>query len=108
MKVVDNKLKGYFINDVTVGADKNGEPVMPTSRQFVIAYHGLNKAQCVGLAANRFDKDFWLGVSVLEIANADESKMFDWSTKELVLPMEEKNAKKYCQNKDNSVIFYFE
>lgn len=108
MKVEGNGLKGYFDNEVMVGADEKGTAVMPTSRKFAIAYNNLNEDQCIGLAANKFDKDFWLGVGGLKIANEKTNQMFDWSSKELVLPMEEKVAKKYCQRGNNSVIFYFE
>lgn len=108
MKVEANNLIGYFNNEVLIGADETGAAVMPTFRKFAIAYNDLNEAQCIGLAANKFDKDFWLGVGGVKIANNAKNQLFDWSSKELVLPMGKNVAEKYCQRGNNSVIFYFE
>lgn len=107
MAVADGRLKGCFGNDVQVGADAEGTAVMPTGRTFVIACNGLNRRQCVALAANKADPAFWLGVEGLRIKNAQTDRLFDWSTKELVLPASAEQAKKYCQTDNNYVIFYF-
>lgn len=107
MKVVGNQLVGYFNNPVEVGGDDKGTPVMPTSRKFVIAYGGLNKQQCIGLASLKFDADFWLGVTSMEIKNSESSQIFDWSSKELVLPADKSKVKPLCQSK-NIIVFNFE
>lgn len=107
MAVEDGRLKGYFGNEVQVGADAKGTAVMPTGRTFVIAYNGLNRRQCVALAANKADPAFWLGVEGMRIANDKAEQLFDWSTKELVLPTSAEQAKKYCQRDNNRVIFLF-
>ncbi len=103
----EGKLIGYFANEVEIGANSEGLAVMPTVQSFVIAYNNLNKAQCIGLAANKFNQEFWLGVEKMIVANSHGSKTFDWSSKELALPASEELVKKCCQKESNSVIFYF-
>lgn len=108
MNVQENGLSGYFANPVEIGSDKNGTPVMPTMRQFVIAYNGLSKEQCIGLAANRFDQSFWLGVTAITVSNDKHEQTFDWSSKEFMLPAAKNSLKKICTAKNNSVVFHFE
>lgn len=108
MTVSGEELKGYFGNPVEIGADASGQAVMPTMRSFVISYNDLNKAQCLALATNKFNQDFWLGVSGMSIVNGNETRLFDWSSKENSLPAEKQIVKKCCKAKDNSVIFHFE
>lgn len=108
MNVVGNSLIGYFNNPVEVGADANGSSVMPTSRSFVIAYKGLNKQQCVGLASLKFDPDFWLGVGAMTLQNNEISQKFDWSNKEFILPANKDIVKKLCHSSNNSVVLHFE
>ena len=107
MSISNNKLIGYFANEVEIGADKNGAAVMPTVQSFVIAYNGLNKAQCIGLAANKFNQEFWLSVESMSIVNDNQELAFDWSSNQLVLPADEKLVKNCCQNENNSIIFKF-
>ena len=107
MNINNDKLIGYFANEVEVGADKNGTAVMPTVQSFVIAYNGLNKAQCIGLASNKFDQEFWLGIESMNIINDKKDIVFDWSSNQLVLPANEKLVKNCCQNENNTIIFKF-
>ena len=108
MVVVGNQLIGYFDNPVEVGIDEKGTPVMPTSRKFVIAYNGLNKQQCISLAALKFDPKFWLGVTAMDIKNENNMQTFDWSNKEFLLPANKTKVKGFCQNRNNVIVFHFE
>ena len=108
MSTNDDTLIGYFGNPVEVGSDKNGTPVMPTMRNFVIAYNGLTKDQCLALASNRFDQNFWLGVTGVTVANESKEQTFDWTSKEFTLPAAKSSLKNICRAKNNSVVFHFE
>lgn len=108
MNVVGNSLIGYFNNPVVVGADADGSTVMPTSRSFVIAYKGLNKQQCIGLASLKFDPDFWLGVSAMVLQNDEISQKFDWGNKEFILPAKKDIVEKLCKGSNNNVVLHFE
>ncbi len=101
-------LIGYFGNQVVVGADIDGNPVMPTAKQFVIAYKGLSKLQCVGLASNNFNRDFWLGIGAVSLANNQQTYTFSWSGTEHTLPVSKSQAKKLCSSNNNSIVFHFE
>lgn len=107
MTVNDDILLGYFGNPVEIGADKNGTSVMPTMRNFVIAYNGLSKDQCIGLASNRFDQTFWLGVTAVTVVNGSNEQVFDWTSKDFMLPAAKNSLKKICRSKNNSIIFHF-
>ncbi len=107
MRVENGKLKGYFANDVEIGADESGMAVMPSMRSFVIAYNGLNKKQCVALASHQFEHDFWLSVSELTIKSNKSEQVFSWSSEEFALPAERKVVTKICDDV-NKVIFRFE
>lgn len=108
MKAENGILTGYFTNPVEIGANKDGNPVMPTIRNFVIAYNDLSKDQCIGLAANRFEPNFWLGVTGITVENDKKKQTFEWSSKEFGLPANKGVLKQVCSAKNNSVIFYFE
>lgn len=107
MTAEDGQLKGYFGNPVEIGSDAQGTPVMPTVRRFTIAYNHLSKNQCAGLAANKFDQTFWLGVSGMAIDNGSKEQTFDWSSKDFRLPADKEIVKSLCNNVNN-VVFYFE
>lgn len=108
MKTTDGKLLGYFDNEVLIGSDRRGTAVMPTMRRFVVTYKGLNHNQCVALSANAFNREFWLGVTALSIANPKYDETFEWGAQKGVLPLNKKTAKKLCQKRDNMVVFGFE
>ena len=101
-------LIGYFNNPVEIGADESGATVMPTVRQFAIAFNDLNQEQCSSLASFDFEQKFWLGVVKMSIVNEQVSQDFNWGAKEFGLPAKKKETKNLCQNKRNSVVFYFE
>lgn len=108
MTVHDEILTGYFANPVEIGSDSEGTPVMPTVRNFVVAYKGLSKDQCIGLAANRFEQNFWLGVTGIEIESSKGRQLFEWSSKEFGLPAAKSVLKRFCATKNNTIIFKFE
>lgn len=109
MKVVDGYLVGYFNNEVQIGADQNGMAVMPTVKEFVIAYHGLNRSQCMALATAKFSQDFWLGVSSMTITNDVQTREFGWSNRDSGLPANKDSVNEICsRNESNSIIFGFE
>lgn len=108
MKIVGNNLIGYFDNPVKVGADENGTPVMPTAKNFVISYQGLNQNQCIALASQNYEQKFWLSVASLVIKNNDGSKKFEWGNQEFGLPLTKKTAKRFCSKNNNLVTFSFE
>ncbi len=100
-------LKGYFGNMVEVGADEKGTPVMPTARTFVIAYKDLSWQQCLSLATHRFEPDFWLTISGVEIVSGNKRQMFNWSNKDFMLPAKKEKVKNLCLH-NNTLVFYFE
>lgn len=107
MKTKNGRLIGYFNNPVEVGADENGNAVMPTSKNFVIAYNGLNKKQCIGIGSHKFNKSFWLKVNKIVVKNAQKTQEFIWGDKEYGLPANPRKLKDLCQNSNNSIVIYF-
>lgn len=107
MSIKNGKIIGYFGNIVEVGADNNGSMVMPTSKNFVIAYNGLNKKQCIGLGSHKFNKDFWFKVNKITIKNDINNQDFLWGAKDHELPITREKLENLCQNNNNSVIIHF-
>ena len=101
-------LKGYFGTPTTIGSDILGSVVMPSNKQFVIAYHDLSKAQCLEMGAYKFNSDFWLGVTKMSISNSRISQNFEWGNKEYSLPAKRAKLKKLCHKQNNTIAFYFE
>lgn len=108
MLIDSNNLIGYFGNKVVVGSDINGTPVMPTSKQFIIAYKDLTKPQCVGLVSNKFTQEFWLGVGRVSLINNQKVYDFSWSDTENILPISKSKAKELCLDNNNNIVFHFE
>ena len=107
MNIENGKLIGYFGNIVEVGADEKGNIVMPTSKNFVIAYNGLNKKQCIGIGSHKFNKSFWLKVIKMTIKNDTNTQDFLWGHKDYELPIKRKKLEDLCQKDGNSVIIHF-
>jgi len=103
-----NILKGYFGTPATVGSDISGTTVMPSGRQFVIAYHDLSKLQCLELGSYKFNSDFWFGVTQMRISNSSGSQSFEWGNEEYKLPAKKSKLKKLCRRQNNTIAFYFE
>ena len=107
MSIKNNKLIGYFGNNVEIGADENGSPVMPGVKNFVITYNNLTKEQCIGLGANKYNEMFWLNVSKITLKNADIEQDFIWGDEEYGLIPSKHALKKMCNRKDNKLLVYF-
>jgi len=103
-----DSLHGYFGAPTTVGADENGTVIMPTGRQFAIAYHNLTKQQCVGLGSYKFSQDFWLGLKKVSLNNQKETYSFEWGNKDFRLPLERSQLREMCRPQTNTLVFYFE
>ena len=107
MLVDNDNLIGYFGNNVEVGADINGSPVMPTSKRFIIAYKNLIKPQCVRLISSKFNQEFWFGIGKVSLINNQRVYDFSWSGSENVLPVSKSKAKELCLD-SNNIVFHFE
>ena len=108
MRIDSNILVGYFGNEVVIGADIDGNPVMPTSKQFIIAYKNLSKLQCIGLISNGFNREFWLGVGSISLVSSGQTYSFSWADATYTLPVSKSKAKKLCSSNSNSIVFHFE
>jgi hypothetical protein len=107
MSVNGGKLLGYFANPVEIGMDEQGSIVMPSLRDFVIAYNDLTKAQCMALASDKFRSSFWLGLKEISIVSPAGQQIFGWNNGAMSLPISRHNAAKYCQNGSN-ILFRME
>lgn len=107
MTVNGGKLLGYFANPVEIGMDEYGSSVMPTLRDFVIAYNDLTKAQCIALASDRYRSNFWLGLKEISIVNSTHKQTFGWNNGKMSLPISRSNAMHNCQNGSN-ILFRME
>ena len=106
--VPQNMLKdGQIINalakEILIGADVNGNTVMPGSRNFDIIYKNLNYDECVALAQFDFDEKNLLGVASVSIINKN-IYLFDW-TENNSLPLSKDICQKSCSEK-NDIIWY--
>ncbi len=108
MRINENILYGYFGNEVIIGADINGNPVMPSMKNFVIAYKDLSKLQCIGLATNSFNPEFWLGIREISIIHEDKTNNFSWGNTDYTLPLKKNLAAKICGKSNNTLVFKFE
>lgn len=107
MSINGGKLLGYFNNPVEIGMNEQGVAVMPTLKDFVVAYRDLTKAQCAALASERFQRNFWLGVKNVSIVNGDDMYTFGWDNREQTLPIDRKKASELCRTGSN-LVFRFE
>lgn len=107
MKAENNKLIGYFNNIVEIGADDNGNIVMPTEKHFVIAYKDLTEKQCFGLLSQKFNKTFWLTINKITVKNEINSQDFIWGDTSFALPISRESLKKSCVSKKNTITLQF-
>ncbi len=107
MSINGGKLLGYFTNPVEVGMDEQGSIVMPTVKDFIIAYNDLTKAQCIALASDRYHSSFWLGLKEITIVSGNNHKTFEWNNGKMSLPISRHNALQNCQNGSN-ILFRME
>lgn len=107
MKTEQGRLIGSLDNRVEIGADENGNTVMPTSKNFVIAYNDLNKQKCIGFGGHKFSEQFWLKVSKITVKNETTSQDFIWGDKKHGLPVDVNQLKDLCNKDNNSVVVHF-
>ena len=107
MSFEGEKLKGFWGKEIVIGANENGDAVLPSQRNFVITYKGLNKEQCVALADKKIGENFWFGVEKILISSGEEKQFFNWGTTDFSLPANKKEVKKVCKN-NNVVAFYLQ
>ena len=108
MAIEGDVLKGYFGTPATVGSNLNGTPVMPSGKQFVIAYHDLSKLQCLELGSYKFNSDFWFGVTKMVLSNSTITQEFEWGSDGFGLPAKKTKLKQLCRPQNNIIAFYFE
>lgn len=107
MRSKGEKLIGYFNQEVEIGADENGNIVMPASKNFVIAYKDLSKKQCIGLSSQKFNKTFWLRINKFSIKNEQFSQDFTWGSSEYGLPLQKQSLRNACVSDKNTIVFTF-
>ena len=90
---------------VVIGADIEGNIVMPGMRGFIIGYKGLNKKECIELVSLHWADSEKLGLLSITIKNQIATREFSWGNEEL--PLTRNIAKQYCQE-NNDIIWTFE
>lgn len=103
----NGRLVSGFDSDVLVGSAPDGQMLMPGARSFDVIYKGLNKKQCLDLAVQKFDENFWLGVITITISNDNGDEIFSWNDQKNMLPIKKNAAKQICKSV-NSIIFHIE
>ncbi|MBR1605353.1 MAG: hypothetical protein IJ660_04520 [Alphaproteobacteria bacterium] len=101
----DNKIFNTLGKEVVIGADGDGTQVMPGARSFVITYRELDKKECIELAIFQGKEQDKLGLISMSIQNDKGTYDFSWGNKGL--PLSRKQAKQYCQEKNN-IMWSFE
>lgn len=103
----ENTLKGFWGKEIIIGSNEQGHTIMPTQKNFAITYKNLSKEECVSLASERFNEEFWLGIAKVSVLSGEKVQFFEWGAGEFGLPLVKKQAKKLCKN-NNIVVFYFQ
>lgn len=101
----NNSIINELGKPVVVGADSEGNPVMPGGRSFMIGYRNLSTDECVELASFRWNEEDKLGLLSLTIQNAEGTFEFSWGDKGL--PVSRSRAKHYCKT-DSKIMWSFE
>lgn len=103
-EMLNNKLLVNALGkEVLVGADLEGNTVMPGSRSFAIVYKNLNESECQEIAAADLGEKEQLTITSIIIANDTETQ-FVWGG-EHPLPISGKDAKSFCRK--NNIITWF-
>ena len=107
MKVSEGILLNILGKPTEVGSDEHGNAVMPTAKNFVIAFTKLNKKQCIGIGSQKFNKRFWLMVNKIIVKGYRNSQEFKWGDKDYGLPANKRKLRNLCTDDNNSVIIHF-
>lgn len=102
----DDKLFSPIAKEMLVGADKDGNMIMPGTRSFYIIYKGLSKKNCVDMASYPMSEQNKLGLLSVTIVNEQNEVVFQWGS-EYSLPIDKVSAAKICRN-DNIILWNFE
>lgn len=106
MKATNDTLLNILGKPIKIGADEYGNVVMPTAKNFVIAYTDLNKKQCIEIGSQKFNKSFWLNVIKITIKNDKHTQDFLWGSKNYDLPINRIKLKDLCQENNNNIIIH--
>lgn len=99
----DGKIVNALGKEVLLGADENGNMVMPGMRSFAVVYKGLSYRECVIAAEKSLTENMPLVLNDLVVRHKDKSTEFIWGG-ENALPVSASAAKKAC-GKQNMLIW---
>ena len=102
----NDKLFSPIAKETLVGADVDGNMVMPVTRSFYIIYKGLSKKNCVDMASYPMSEQNKLGLLSVTIVNEQNEVVFQWGG-EYSLPIDKASAAKICHN-NNIILWNFE
>ena len=97
ISINENILKGFWGKEIIIGSDEHGHMVMPTQKNFAITYKNLSKEECVVLASEKFNENFWFSVTRVSVSSGAQNQIFEWGSGEFGLPLAKKQAKKICK-----------
>lgn len=104
LQVSNGKLKNALGKETTVGADSDGNIVMPGSRNFAITYKNLNYKECVDLSSVQQNEQKLLSLTSIVISNDKSQTQFIWGG-EHPLPISKPAAKQAC-GEENSISWF--
>lgn len=90
---------------ILVGGDENGAAVMPGNRSFKIIFTGLNRSECIQLAAYVYPQQEALGLLNMAVINDLQQEVYSWG-EDQALPIAPETAKKVC-NVENKIVWTF-
>lgn len=99
----DGKIINALGKEVLLGADENGNMVMPGMRSFAVVYKGLSYRECIIAAEKSLTENVQLVLNDLIVRHKDKSTEFIWGG-ENALPISASAAKKAC-GKQNTLIW---
>ena len=102
----NDKLFSSIAKETLVGADVDGNMVMPGTRSFYIIYKGLSQKNCVDMASYPMSEQNKLGLLSVTIVNEQNEVVFQWGG-EYSLPIDKASAAKICRN-NNIILWNFE
>lgn len=101
----NNRILNNLGKPVVIGADSDGNAVMPGQRSFMIEYRELSRKECIELLSFRWQEEDKLGLLSVSLKNDSGSYDFGWENGGL--PVSRNIAEKSCK-KDNMVMWFFE
>lgn len=80
---------------ILVGADIQGNTVMPGNRNYVIVFNDINYDECILLSTSSLSEKNMLSLTSVQIVN-EEEHLFSWGSSNS-LPITKTEAKKACK-----------